>query len=329
MFVTYSVLLWNKRFVRKISMKNIILILVLSFLSCDYQEDDRFLSTGSNSSSGSSSGPTQGSGEVIVNEVRDVEATTTSVSLNDFNGFFQTYLDRYVVEEPSDQLDTRVDYKKAASDLSVKNEFFKLNNEIEDFIGSDSYQKMEIDEKIAYIINVYNFSVIKVIAENYPIKSIFDINNVFDSKFINFSGNAISLNKLEKEILANLLLEKYGGKTDARLHFALICGAKGCPILSKNVYTKENLELELNEITKAAFQLKDGRILKRTSSSYELVELFDWYDDDFLLHSTKDLPKVSDFYDFINHFIDDESRKLSKEIPFSIPTDYDWSLNSI
>jgi hypothetical protein len=75
---------------------------------------------------------------------------------------------------------------------------------------------------------------------------------------------------------------------DARFHFAVICGAKGCPVLSKGIFKGESIEEQLSEITKIG--LKQARNLEYVNASeVVLTQLFDWYKMDFSRHSLSSL----------------------------------------
>jgi len=273
----------------------------------------------------------QSNSKVFQVETKEFTQSETTLSVEEFNDVFQEFLDRYVVVLKQDTYDTRVDYKKIAKDIADKNdEYLGLRAQIESYFGSSAYDSLSDDGKVAFLINAYNFFVINLIADKYPIKSILDIpGGAFDQEIFNFKGGkAESLNQLEKEILKDVLVKKGKGKTDARLHFALICGAMGCPILSDQVYQEEILEKQLETITQQAFELP--RIIEVKTKNYVLVELFSpgWYRKDFLNHSSPGLDKVEDIYDFIAHYLP-SGLQINRSYNISIPDDYNWDLNEV
>lgn len=69
-------------------------------------------------------------------------------------------------------------------------------------------------------------------------------------------------------------------KIDPRIHFALNCGAKGCPPI--NFYSRENLDAELNNATRN-FVTATTRI-NENERTVELTKLFLWYREDFVNH---------------------------------------------
>jgi len=163
----------------------------------------------------------------------------------------------------------------------------------------------ELDKK-AFLINAYNIFVIKQLVDAYPIKSPQDINRFYDNKVVAVLGKQFSLNEIEN----NELRKVY---KDPRLHFVLVCGALGCPPLINDVYTPENLEIQLTTQTKLA--LNNIEFLKIEGKVVLLSEIFKWYEDDF-----KQQQKV---IEFINQYREDK-------IPVDYAIDYypyDWRIN--
>ena len=72
----------------------------------------------------------------------------------------------------------------------------------------------------AFIINAYNVLVIQNVIDHFPTDSPLSVDGFFDAKTFKVGNNSFSLNGLEKEYL-------YQKFPDARLHFALVCAAKG------------------------------------------------------------------------------------------------------
>ncbi|MGH7884344.1 MAG: DUF547 domain-containing protein, partial [Thermodesulfobacteriota bacterium] len=96
--------------------------------------------------------------------------------------------------------------------------------EVSSKITKDSYDKWDENQKLSFLINLYNVSTIKLIIDNYPINSIKEIDSPWDLKFIDFLGSKISLNNIENELIRKSF-------DDPRIHFALVCAAKGCAVL--------------------------------------------------------------------------------------------------
>lgn len=138
-------------------------------------------------------------------------------------------------------------------------------------LASFSPTKMTRDEQFAYWINLYNICVIKMVIENYPLKSINDIQGAFQKKIITIEGSAMSLDDIERSKLASF--------KDPRHHFAVVCAAMSCPNIGAELYEPNRLNAQLERAT-AEFIMNpdrnqlDGNVIR-------LSQLFNWYKDEF------------------------------------------------
>ena len=159
----------------------------------------------------------------------------------------------------------------------------------------------------AFYINAYNLAVVKAIVLNHPIQSVQNVPGFFDQVEHKFMGQYMTLNEFEKGVV----LKKF---KDPRLHFALVCGAKGCPPISAKAYRPETLDLQLNDQCKAACD--DPNFIRTNDGNVGLSKIFEWYAADFG-GSKKNLLK------FINEY---KKEKLTNGSKISY-YEYDWSLN--
>ncbi|MDX2245555.1 MAG: DUF547 domain-containing protein [Bacteroidia bacterium] len=163
------------------------------------------------------------------------------------------------------------------------------------------------NDKLAFWINVYNAFTVKLIVDNYPLKSIRDLGEPWDKKFILIGTTTYSLNDIEHNIIRKDFAEP-------RIHFAVNCASFSCPALLNEAYTAEKLEDQLTRQTKAYINNPAHNSI--TSAKSQVSQLFSWYGDDF----KKSAGSVSAF---INKYspvkIKDDSKLEYKE--------YVWSLN--
>lgn len=157
----------------------------------------------------------------------------------------------------------------------------------------------------AFWINAYNLAVIQGIVANYPINSPLDKNGFFDRTKYELGGTKITLNDIENKKLRAV----FG---DARVHFVLVCGAKGCPPLIPQAYRPDTLEAQLQKQTSKA--LNSG-FIKVEAKKVLLSEIFKWYKEDFV--------KEGNEIDFINQFRTD---KIDPKLKVGYYT-YNWKLN--
>jgi len=102
--------------------------------------------------------------------------------------------------------------------------------------------RLEQDERLAFWINAYNAFTIELINRNEERRSIRKISRPWSVRFIRIGGKMLSLDDIEHEIIRKEFREP-------RIHFALVCAAKGCPPLRSEAYTGPMLERQLDDQT--------------------------------------------------------------------------------
>ena len=130
-----------------------------------------------------------------------------------------------------------------------------------------------------------------------------------------------SLNTLEKTLLKGIVTNS-DGSIDARFHFAVICAAKGCPILLNEAYDASKLNTQLDYITERGLSLT--RNFEDLGSKTRFTELFNWYAQDFKNHKLDNGQKATTFSLFVNEFL--PGANVTSNLEFIT---YDWSLNSL
>jgi hypothetical protein len=132
-------------------------------------------------------------------------------------------------------------------------------------------------DKQAYYINAYNAFVMSNVLSRYPINppNIDKIKlNFFVSTKFKMDGEAINLNNLETDIVRPVF-------KDPRNHFALNCGARGCPQLPQEAFTPERLNEQLDrEAKKFVAEERNVKLEGNTVSVSDIVCNF--YPDDFV-----------------------------------------------
>lgn len=163
--------------------------------------------------------------------------------------------------------------------------------------------KWSIQEQLAYYINSYNAHTVNLILENYPVKSIKDINKPWNIDIVNIGDKEISLGDLEHSILRKM--------NEPRIHFAINCASGSCPKLLNEAFTADRLDDQLNTVTKEFINSKNNTIGKER---LELSKIFKWYKGDFM-----DGDLVTYINQYTNVTIDSKAKINYKE--------YDWNLN--
>lgn len=141
------------------------------------------------------------------------------------------------------------------------------------------------EERIAFWINLYNASLVRLILDAYPVNSIEEIPELYDSRTIGVIGEYFSLRELRDELLRR-------GFRDERIMIALSSGRMDSPRLLPEAYVGNRLEEQLN---RAANQFVDDPSLNLISPGGKkiyLSSLFHDFGEDFVFnYGSSDTPK--------------------------------------
>jgi hypothetical protein len=161
------------------------------------------------------------------------------------------------------------------------------------------------NEQLAFWINAYNAFTIRLILDNYPVKSILDIENgkPWDKKWIQIGEQSYSLNQIENDIIRPEFKEP-------RIHFAINCAAVSCPQLGNQAFTTKNINQLLEKQTRVF--INHSAFNQVSKDTLVLSQIFEWYGSDF-----------PDLISFLNRYVGDQIRRDAK-ISFN---DYNWDLN--
>ena len=193
-------------------------------------------------------------------------------------------------------------------------------NKLDKSLSLFSPSKLTTDqEKLAFWINVYNIFAVKIVINNYPLKSIKDVGGFFKSvwkvKAGTVGGKKYSLDEIEHGIL-----RKMG---DPRIHTAIVCASISCPNLSKKSYSSKNLNNQLDMQMKdfLANPNKGLRInINEQSKRIFLSQIFNWFAQDF--------KSSGGVRNFISLYVSKENRNVIKNPQYSISyMDYNWAIN--
>ena len=207
----------------------------------------------------------------------------------------------------------------------VDYESWKLSpNQLDDYLDQlskvpyPSYQKWSKFEKRAFLINAYNAFTIKLILDNYPVKSIRKIGGFFQSpweiKFFSIlDGQIKSLDPIEHEWL-RVKPELF----DPRVHAAVNCASISCPKLARTAYTASNLNQQLDKAMKT--WMSDPSRNKFSKGSAKLSKIYDWFEKDFGKSDKQALQ-------FALNFLPEQIKALLGPDPDIDYLDYDWNLN--
>lgn len=189
-------------------------------------------------------------------------------------------------------------------------------------------------DRMALWINAYNACAIRLVIDHYPIprrrglsgvvnwfkgypvNSIQQIPNTWDRAFCGVAGRERSLNEIEHAILRPM--------GDPRIHFAVNCASRSCPMLADTPYVGDRLDAQLDAAVERfiaderQFRLERGRPSRLTVN-----KVLDWFQEDF-----GGMAGVGAF--LVSYLsVDDRAYLEEHGDPQIAFFEYDWSLNDV
>ena len=198
----------------------------------------------------------------------------------------------------------RVDYQ------SLKNNETLLDNYLAYIQNNEPTKDWSSNKKKAFWINTYNAYTIKIILNNYPLKSIRDIKidgkTAWKIPFVKVGQKRYTLDQIEHKILR----KKFN---DPRIHVGINCASVSCPRLWNFAFTEDNIASSLDNLMKEF--INNTTRNKISKKNVALSEIFNWFSKDFIKNGT-----------IINYLNTYAAIKISEKASIKYLT-YDWSLN--
>jgi len=192
------------------------------------------------------------------------------------------------------------------------------------------------NQKKVFFINLYNMLTIHGIIKFGSPTTAFKRNWFFSNVSYNIGGSRYSLNDIEHGILRGNKTPPGGifrliqsneiraptilsDTLDPRIHFALVCGAKGCPPV--RIYSLDEIDDQLNLATDSYLEME----VKVKRTKIFLPKIMQWYKSDFGNNDHEILNFVC------SHLPEDIKQQIIdiKDNIYEIHyNDYDWNINS-
>lgn len=170
-------------------------------------------------------------------------------------------------------------------------------------------QTLGREERIAFWINLYNASVIRMILDEYPIASIDEIPAVHDTRTIQAAGDYFSLSELRDQVLRQ-------GFRDERVLVALVSGRMDSPLLFGEAFRGDRLDEQLDQVSSEFVDDNKFNRIVVGERKIDLSPLFQDFGLDFVLNfrSPSPPPHFSEaeaaVIGFILHHSDDSEKRL-------------------
>lgn len=217
-------------------------------------------------------------------------------------GLLTKVLEQYVNE------DGLVDYR------SLKANRAGLDAYVELLGGTDPTALGTRDDRLAYWINAYNAVTIQYVLDEYPLRSVRDVKksgqDFWKSRKFTLGGKEYVIDAIENEVIRPRF-------QDPRVHFVLVCAARGCPILEARAFTGDDLQARLDAAAKRFLNDSRRNRVDRSAGRLYLSSIFKWYSADFE-------EAAGSVRDYVKQYLEDPAGIDDLEIEW---LDYDWSLN--
>ncbi len=163
----------------------------------------------------------------------------------------------------------------------------------------------------AALINAYNALTIKWIVANYPVESIWQTDNPFQTARHRLDQDQVSLDEIESRLKQ---------MEDPRFHAALVCAARSCPPLCREAYVSERIDEQLDDNIRRWLADPSLNEFNPQEKTARISKIFQWYEDDF--HQDGGLKG------FLARYAPPGKQAFLKEPDLRIEyQDYDWGLN--
>jgi len=177
---------------------------------------------------------------------------------------------------------------------------------------------MSREDAIAFYINAYNSTNVKMILDNYPLHSPVDVPGYFDKIKHRVAGEDLTVSEVEYD----RLIASY---KDMRAHFAVVCSDRGCLPLRAGAWKGETLDEDLDAAARKF--ASDERHFKVDPAKKEvwISKIFEWYGAKFTADPKRPVSKPELY---LLPYVSPEARKLLESGDYTVKIiEWNWTLN--
>ena len=227
------------------------------------------------------------------------------------HGEWDRLLERFVDE--AGQVDYAA-WSQSPRDLAALDAYLAVLSRAEPNRGSTR------EATLAFWINAYNALTVRGVLREYPMSGIqgrergrgrFDF---WNDLWLHVGAADYSLGQIEHELLRPM--------REPRIHFAIVCGSRGCPRLMNRAYQTAELEEQLRENARQFFADPQKLDYDASTGQLRLSPILKWYAKDFGGSERQVLETIGPYLpDRVDHR-QRGARRLSDRY-----LEYDWGLN--
>lgn len=173
------------------------------------------------------------------------------------------------------------------------------------------------NDRLAFWINAYNAFAIKGILDEYSPLTYWGRYRYFIGQGYRIGGERINLYDLERQVLIKQFREPL-------IHFAIVCASTSCPKLQPWSYDADQLERQLDYVTRDFINDSTRNRFDRANKVASLSMIFKWFEEDFERAAGSVLVYITRYVndpELVQDLIRSEYRIEYLE--------YDWNLNGI
>jgi len=233
---------------------------------------------------------------------------------------------KMMAEKPNLWRNVLVNHTNKDTDGLVRFDYASLKASPNDMAALTSYidelaaQKpstFERNEAMSYWANLYNALTVRIVAENYPVKSIRKIKSgllpgPWKKDLVTVEGETLSLDNIEHGIMRPTFQTPL-------VHYMVNCASIGCPNLKETPWQAETLEADLETAARAFINSPRG--VTTNKGRLQVSSIYKWFQKDFGGSQQGVLEHLSQYAD------EDVAAKLlgRKKID---KFGYDWGVNA-
>jgi hypothetical protein len=223
-----------------------------------------------------------------------LQSTTAGSAVNIDHSQWDVLLKKHVDK------DGLVNYKSFKQDKAALDKYLMMLS------SQQPTKQWSVQELLAYYINLYNAYTVNLIVDNYPVKSIKDINGPWIRGIVPIGKNELSLGGIENGVLRKM--------KEPRIHFAINCASISCPNLLNEAFTASKINEQLDKATRNFIK---GDKNELNANNPKLSSIFDWYAKDFTVNGETNVIA------YINKYSDIQ---INPAAPIEY-LEYNWKLN--
>ncbi|WP_034260802.1 DUF547 domain-containing protein [Altibacter lentus] len=229
---------------------------------------------------------------------KEVKGELTSTTANSAVNVDHSQWDKLLKKHVGPQ--GMVDYKGFQKDREA------LNTYLQNLSSKNPTDDWSVQELLAYYINLYNAYTVDLILDNYPVKSIKDIDGAWTKGIVPVGDRELSLGGIENGILRKM--------DEPRIHFAINCASISCPKLLDEAYTAAKINEQLNRAAREFINSDKNDI---SPNDPKVSSIFDWYKKDYTINGEQDVIA------YINQY---SNTKINPSATLQYKN-YNWDLN--